>query len=255
VTLLEVLVLAVVQGVSEFLPISSSGHLVVVTELLGRAPSVDLNIVLHAGTLMSILVYFRSRILRLLREDRRVIGLLIVGTIPAAVAGVVIKYRYRGLLESPLLTGFMLIVTGVLLLATTRLAVGEGRYQDLSPGKSFSIGLFQALALLPGVSRSGATIFGGLLAGLNRQTAATFSFLLAIPAMAGATVLELRDLVVDGNGSVPGSYLAMGCVVAFLVGLGSLAWLFRWIERGRLHYFAYWCIPLGIAVVAWQLLG
>jgi len=254
-TLLEVVVLAIVQGVSEFLPISSSGHLVVVSALLGRAPSADLNIVLHAGTLLSILVFFWRRVLRLLREDRRVIGLIVVGTIPAAVAGLIIKYRYRGLLEDPLLTGFMLIVTGLLLLATLRLPKGELRYPDLSASKSFSIGLFQASALLPGISRSGSTIFGGLLAGLSREAAATFSFLLAIPAIAGATTLELRDLLATGTSSVPVSYLGVGCGIAFGVGLVSLAWLFRWIESGRLHYFAYWCIPLGLGVVAWQLLG
>jgi undecaprenyl-diphosphatase len=254
-TLLEVVVLAVVQGVSEFLPISSSGHLVIVAEFLGRGASVDLNIVLHAGTLLSILVFFWRRVARLLTEDPRMIWLIAVGTIPAAALGLLIRYRFRGALESPLLTGFMLIVTGLMLLASDRLEGRKGRDSELSVRASFSIGLFQALALLPGISRSGATIFGGMLSGLTQHSAATFSFLLAIPAIAGASVLELRDLLVAGNGSVPNSYLAVGCAVAFAVGLASLAWLFRWIEVGKLHLFAYWCIPLGIAVVVWQVIA
>lgn len=252
---LDIVILAVVQGIAEFLPISSSGHLVVVTELLGRDPAPDLNVVLHAGTLLSILVYFRRRVVALLRSDNRVIPLLIVGTIPAAALGLWIKQAHEGLLESGLLAGLMLIVTGLLLLGT-RVFEREGRdYRNLKPGGSLLIGLFQALALLPGISRSGATIFGGLIAGLDRSSAATFSFLLAIPAIAGATLLELVDLMQGAEQSASPLMLAVGCLIAFVVGLAALRWLFQWIEGGKLHYFAYWCIPLGLAVVAWQLLA
>lgn len=252
---IDIVILAVVQGIAEFLPISSSGHLVVVTELLGREPATDLNVVLHAGTLLSILVYFRSRIVALLSSDYRVVPLLIVGSIPAAALGLWIKRSHEGLLENGLLTGLMLVVTGLFLLGT-RGFDGEGRdYRNLKPSGSFLIGLFQALALLPGISRSGATIFGGLIAGLDRHSAATFSFLLAIPAIGGATVLEVADLMQGAEKSASPLMLAVGCLIAFVVGLVALRWLFQWIEGGKLHYFAYWCIPFGLAVVVWQLLG
>lgn len=255
-SLAEIVLLAVVQGVAEFLPISSSGHLVVVSELLGTGrASTEVNVVLHAGTLMSILVFFRRRVAELLSEDRRVVWLLVVGTLPVATLGLAIRAWFPSVLESPLLAGFMLLVTGLLLLAIPRLQRREGRYQETTAARSLQIGLFQALALLPGISRSGATIFGGLAAGLGRRSAATFSFLLAIPAIGGASALEMVHLYRHGNGSASVGSLAVGCLVAFAVGLAALAWLFRWIERDRLHYFAYWCIPLGLAVIAWQLAG
>ncbi len=251
---LEILVLAVVQGVTEFLPISSSGHLVLVAELFGSpGPDSAVNIVLHAGTLLSILVFFWRRIARLATEDRKVIKLLVVGTLPAAILGLLIRYRYPGVLESPLLAGLMLVVTGLLLVATRGVTDRTASYRELGAGGSFAVGLFQALALLPGISRSGATIFGGMLGGLSPRAAANFSFLLAIPAIGGATVLELAELLSRGDGSTAIGLLALGCGVAFVVGLGALAWLFKWIELGRLHYFAYWCLPLGIGVVIWQL--
>ncbi len=255
-SLAEIVLLAIVQGVAEFLPISSSGHLVVVSELLGTGgASTEVNVMLHAGTLLSILVYFRRRVVRLLGEDRRVIWLLLIGTLPAAALGLTLRALYPTLLESPLLAGWMLIVTGLLLLGSRRLPEGVEKYPRTTASKSFAVGLFQALALLPGISRSGATIFGGLLLGLRRESAATFSFLLAIPAIAGATTLELVHFVGgEMSGTTPGA-LALGCLIAFGVGLLSLEWLFRWLENGKLHYFAFWCLPLGAAVVAWQSAG
>ena len=247
----DTLILAVVQGLSEFLPISSSGHLVVVTELLGGEPSADVNIVLHAGTLFSILVYFRKRILALLRQPR-VVWLLVVGSIPAAALGFWVKSSRGDLLESGLLTGFMLIGTGLILLAMKRYDGSGIPYEELQARRSLGVGFFQALALLPGISRSGSTILGGLWAGLDRASAATFSFLLAIPTIAGASLLEIVDLVGGEGTTVAPHVLLVGCAVAFVVGLAALHWLFRWVESGRLHLFAYWCIPVGLGVVLWQ---
>lgn len=250
----DLLILAVVQGVTEFLPISSSGHLVVIAELLASGGAdADLSIVLHLGTLLSILVFFWRRVVRLFTADRRVLWLLLVGSVPAVLLGLLIKTRYEAALESPLLAGPMLVVTGLLLLFTPALEHPSRGYRALLPLGALVIGLFQALALLPGISRSGATIVAGLLVGLRRREAATFSFLLAIPAMVGATFLEFRELF---NGEPPSASIGLmvvGCVVSFLVGLGALAWLLRWLQEGKLHYFAYWCIPVGLGVLAWQL--
>lgn len=270
-SLLEVLVLAVVQGLTEFLPVSSSGHLVVANALMearGATPVVDLlevSVTLHLGTLASVLVYYRREIMRLLTTDRRVIPLLIVGTIPAAAVGVWVKKLAPEsveelFLKSPLVAGLMFPVTGALLLWAMRRnqtadeqAAMPLEYQQLGVRQTLFIGALQAFALLPGISRSGSTIAAGLGVGLSRASAATFAFLLAIPAILGAGVLEGYEMYKEGSSGTPAVNLAAGFVVSMLVGLGALALLIRWVERGRLALFAYYLIPLGIAVVAWQL--
>ena len=151
----DLLILAVVQGIAEFLPISSSGHLVIIGSMLGElSESPTLEIILHAGTLGSILLVFWRKILRLLTEDRRVIGLLVVGTIPAATVGVGIKLMIPGLLRSPMLAGAMLLVTGVMLIILGRLREREGIYQGVSWWGAFLVGCFQAFAILPSDSHS-----------------------------------------------------------------------------------------------------
>jgi undecaprenyl-diphosphatase len=249
----QVIILAVVQGVAEFLPISSSGHLVAVEALLGkRTDNTELSIVLHFGTLLAILVFYRRRIAELLQQDRRVIFLMIIGTIPAAVLGIYLKKYHESLLKDPLLTGFMLVVTGFILTLMSRLRPGRQTYQKMGAGVALMIGLAQACALLPGISRSGSTIVMGAVMGLQRQSAATFSFLLAIPAIGGASLLEARDILQEGA-SMPLWLLAVGAAVAFAVGLVALGWLVRWVEQGKLHWFAYWLFPFGFFMIVWQL--
>ena len=249
----DMIFLAVVQGIAEFLPISSSGHLVILGELIGIAEeSATVNIVLHAGTLASILTVYRRQIFDLLTSDRRVILLLIVGTIPAGIAGIIIKTNYKSILEDATLAGFMLLINGALLLMLRQLPGKDEEYQNTSWQKAFGIGVFQAFALLPGISRSGSTMFGGRLLGLNRDHALTFSFLLAIPAILGATVLEVKDLIEDKPSIDRITPLLVGVLVAYLVGIGALKWLIEWNRRDRIHLFAFWCIPIGIATIAWQ---
>lgn len=256
----QIILLAIVQGITEFLPVSSSGHLVIVGALLAGDPEkfeiVDLSIVLHGGTLLSILVYYRRRVWQLFAEDRRVIGLLILGTLPAVVVGLPLK-KYGGhILNDPLVAGAMLPVTGVVLLIAAWFGAGERSYQRLSWGRTLAIGISQALAILPGLSRSGVTISTGTMTGLTRSSAAAFSFLLAIPAIGGAMVLEAKDMLSASSGeaaTTPWLHLLIGFTVSFAVGLVALHWLVKLIEVGRLHYFAYWCIPVGVAVVIWRL--
>ncbi len=261
---LEILVLAVVQGIAEFLPISSSGHVVVVQGMfdeLGHAMNdkLTVNIVLHVGTLLAILVFYRRRIWSLLGSDRRVVGLLIVGSIPAAVVGLTVKESPFGAileraLERPLLAGFMFPLTALMLLWAAARHSGQAGCRELGYGQALRIGVFQALAILPGISRSGTTIVAGLTCGLRREEAATFSFLLAIPVIGGAGLLEAVKLLTGGSEGTPLPVLALGAFVSFVVGLCSLGWLIRWLNQGRLHYFAWWLIPLGLAVIAWQTL-
>ena len=255
-----IVILAVVQGVAEFLPISSSGHLVVVAALLspGEGQSLevaDVNIVLHGGTLLSILVFYWHRIWRLMDRDRRTLGLVAIATLPAAVCGVGIKYWAEELLECPLLAGAMLIVTGAVLLVTARMPKGYDEFADMHWSTALWIGVAQAAAILPGISRSGATIASGIGLGLSRDAAATFSFLIAIPAIAGASVLEINDMLSHASLQTPLTHLAIGAAVSFAVGLLALASLRRILRQGSIDWFAWWCIPLGTGVVIWQLLS
>ncbi|TWT88937.1 Undecaprenyl-diphosphatase [Pseudobythopirellula maris] len=265
-SLLEIILLAIVQGLTEFLPVSSSGHLVVANALLGALgypPAKDLievSIVLHLGTLLSVLVYYRREIARLVGEDRRVLPLLVLGTVPAAIVGVGIKKGLSdaasdAVLENVLLAGLMFPVTAALLVWGTRHRGGDERYQSLGWRGVLAIGSLQALAILPGISRSGATIAAGLGVGLDRRSASTFAFLLAIPAILGAGLLEGLEVMESGSTGTPVANLAAGFAVAFAVGLGALALLIRLVQRGHLDRFAWYLVPLGVAVVAWRLVG
>ncbi|TWU28245.1 undecaprenyl-diphosphate phosphatase [Bythopirellula polymerisocia] len=265
-TFLEIILLAVVQGLTEFLPVSSSGHLVVanaIFESLGSEPVQDLvevEIVLHLGTLLAVLVYYRREIMRLFTSDRRVIPLLILGTIPAAVIGIYLK---KGLpdatsdlvLENPLVAGICFPITAGLLWWASQRSEGTTNYTQLSWQDTIKIGLFQAVALLPGISRSGSTIAGGLSVGLQRESAATFAFLLAIPAIAGGGLLEMLEAIKEGTTGTPMDTLAVGFAISFAVGLVALTLLIRFVRSGRLAVFAYYLVPLGLAVVGWQLVG
>jgi undecaprenyl-diphosphatase len=260
---LRIIILGVVQGITEFLPISSDGHLAVANALFGALTNTQLpdenlgvTIILHLGTLLAILIVYRRQILRLLTSDRRVIPLLIVGTIPAGISGIILKKYFEHEMSSPLVAGCLLPLNGLMLLWISHRPQGETTYENVSYRQAIWVGICQAFAPLPGISRSGTTIAGGLAAGLKREAAATFSFMLAIPAIAGAGILELKDLITDRPDDLPTTgVLLVGAIVSFLVGWVSLLLLLRLLREGRLAPLAWWCIGLGLAVVAWQLSG
>lgn len=270
----EILVLAVVQGITEFLPISSDGHLIITAALLPNTKTevASLVVTLHMGTLASIIVFYWRRVLDLLTQDRRLIPLLIVATIPAVLFGLPIKTFAEWILESPLLAGICLPITGLVLLWSSRQPEGKTDYRELTTWQAWWLGCAQAAAILPGWSRSGSTISAGLTMGLKRQSAATFSFLMAIPAISGAGVLELLKMfgvikmvkeMIKGPSTTPEvvptvppidpTYLLLAGVVSFVVGLGALWVLVKMLERGQFSVFAWYCIALGIAVICWQL--
>lgn len=256
---LSVVILAVIQGITEFLPISSDGHLAIGEALCESVLGVKftnklgLTIVLHAGTFLAVLAYYWNRVWRLLGQDVHVLGLLVVGTLPAVVSGLLLKAFATHWLESPWLTGWLLLVNAVLLWWASHRPLGTLAYQELTWRQALVIGLFQAAAPLPGISRSGSTIAAGLWLGLKREDAATFSFLLSLPAVGGALVLETADIAQTGNLGLPWLMLTTGAAVSCVVGVFALRWLITWLQRGKLQYFALWCVPVGVAVIVWQM--
>ncbi|MDA0832536.1 MAG: undecaprenyl-diphosphate phosphatase [Planctomycetota bacterium] len=260
---IDAIILGIVQGIAEFLPISSSGHLVIVETLLGMKAEANLllDVMLHVGTLGSILVVYRNDIFAL-RHQPRLITAIIAGTVPAVIIGLSLKDFFERAFSSPLLVGICLLVTAALLLVGQRVEKTQRQLKTLDIKRAIGIGLFQAFAILPGISRSGSTIAGGMVLGLDRISAATFSFLLAIPVIGGAAVLTLKDVfestAVTTSGSVaqtpiPWGPILTGTLVSFIVGWMSLRTLLRLITQRRLHWFAAYCTCAGLAVIVWQL--
>ncbi|MGL6196181.1 MAG: undecaprenyl-diphosphate phosphatase [Thermoguttaceae bacterium] len=258
--LIETLILAIVQGIGEFLPISSSGHIIAVNDLflvcgLSSLPDpVLLGILLHFGTLIAVLVVFWRRIVSLFTSDRRALALILVGTIPAVIIGLPLEKYCKPLLESSLLTGFCFIGTAFLLLYTIKIEKhepGKLQYRNMSFFDALFIGLFQGIAILPGFSRSGFTIVAGLFRKLKREEAATFSFLLAIPVIGGKGLLEIFKLLKNSGTDKSSDFalLFLGMFASFVVGIISLIWLLKWLKQGKLHYFAYWLFVVGPLVI------
>jgi undecaprenyl-diphosphatase len=185
------------------------------------------------------------------------IGRLVVGTLPAVVVGLPLHEidHLRSFLENSLLAGCMLPVTGMMLLWASRREEGATEYGEISYCQALVIGIAQAVAILPGISRSGATIVAGLTLGLRRDAAASFSFLLAIPTILGAVILEAKDFVFADMSTREMGELMTGAAVSFVVGVAALMLLLRWLREGRLQPLAWWCICLGSAFVAWRLAG
>ncbi|UCC43265.1 MAG: undecaprenyl-diphosphate phosphatase [Candidatus Zixiibacteriota bacterium] len=247
---LDALVLGVIQGLTEFLPVSSSGHLVLTEELLGvKQPGVTFEVILHVGTLLSVLIYFRSTILRLVRSlfaggeraDRMMLMFLVIGTIPAVVVGLLFKETFEALFSEPLMTSCFLILTGLILRLPRYVRRSE---HPMSAGSAVVMGIGQALAILPGVSRSGSTIALGMVWGVKPSQAAEFSFLLAVPAILGAAVFNLRELT-RITSDLAGPYV-LGMFVSFLFGIVAVYLVLSTIKRGKFEYFAYYCFAAGL---------
>lgn len=243
--------MGVLQGLTEFLPVSSSGHLVIAQELLNwRGPHLEFDIAVHGGTLLAILVVFRSEIGEVLRKPlQRRTGLILAASLPTAVSGLAVHLWGKGLFASAPFAALMLLGTGVLLWLT-RGRVGQKELEGTGFKEALLVGLGQAVAVLPGVSRSGTTISIALLLGLRRQWAGEFSFLVAIPAMAGALILEARGMV-----SASPQSLLVGAAWAFVSGLLALKVLLGLIKRGRFHLFAPYCWMVGGGYLLYRLLG
>jgi len=257
-TLLTVIVLAVIQGLTEFLPVSSSGHLVLAGMVM-RVPEGDITfeIVVHLGTLMAVLAVYSKDLLNLVsglfkreRESLVLAGLLITGSIPAALAGFLLADSIEEAFSDPVLVSIALLITGTVLFSTK--FVKRGIKDNPSIIGSLFIGVSQAMALLPGISRSGFTISTGLFSGIRRDKAARFSFLLSVPAIAGAAVLKLGDA---GSSGIDASLMVTGFIVSALTGYIALRLLLRFLRTGRFSVFAWYCWLIGFTGLAVSLTG
>ncbi len=251
--MLDAILWGLIQGLTEFLPISSSGHLVLVPALLNRdGPDLATAAMLHLGTLVAVLVYYRSDIAAMAtfdRPGRRKITLIVIGSVPAVILGFAIKDTVEGLVDDPRSVAFMLIVTGVILLGTTLVRIGDRTFSGMRPLDALLVGLAQATALIPGISRSGMTITAGLLRGMSRRDAARFAFLLGIPVIAGAGLLEMIDAL--SSGASIGATVWVAVVVAGLSGYAAIAILLRVLTRIGLAPFGIYCVAAGaLALVA-----
>ncbi|HEX9847597.1 MAG TPA: undecaprenyl-diphosphate phosphatase [Acidimicrobiia bacterium] len=255
--MLAAIIWGLVQGLTEFLPISSSGHLVVVPaflEALGmdiEPPSLAVSAVLHLGTLIAVLIYFRADVLKVLRmrtesEGRKIAMLVAIGTIPALV-GFPLRNRIEDLQENITYVGGALVATGVILVVGQRLARGARRLIDGRVPDAIVVGVAQAIALIPGISRSGITITAGNGRGLIPTEAARFSFLLGIPAIAGAGLVSLPDLLEAGSLGVE---LWIGLAVAAISGYLAIAVLLAALRRVGLIPFAVYCLVVGGLTIA-----
>jgi len=258
---LEAIVLGVVQGIAEFLPISSSGHLVIISELmqqLGRSPvdpagNLRMNVALHVGTLFSIVCVYYTDLLKLFRQPRLMLAIA-TATVPVVVVGLMLKDRFEAVYQTPMFVGCSLLVTAALLVVGQRLEQNKFSLDEISTARALVIGLFQALALIPGISRSGSTIAAGLLVGFRREAAATFSFFIAIPAILGAAVLTVADLNNSPlNADSSAGVLLVAMLTAFAIGWVALRLLLNFVSQGKLHWFAIYCALAGVATIGWQM--
>lgn len=256
-SIIEAILLGIVQGITEFLPISSDGHLELANVMMGinSSESLPFIVILHGATTLSVLVVFYRDILNLLRslfrlsppEDMRYIAKLLISMVPVGIVGLFFKDQVESLFSGNLLlTGGCLIFTGLLLWLSQFNFSGKEN-QDVSYGQAFIIGCFQALAVLPGLSRSGSTISTALMMGIGKEKATRFSFLMVIVPILGALLLEVKHLfeTPPTADSTPLSLYLIGFVTAFLCGIWACKVVLAAVRRGKLSWFAYYCFAVG----------
>jgi undecaprenyl-diphosphatase len=259
-TLLEAIFLGIIQGATEFLPISSSGHSILLPTLFNMPnPGLGLIAIAHQGTLLAVLIYFWRDLWRIflgmldgLRRraplaipDSRLGWYILAGSIPAAVAGLLLEGFFEAMFGRPIFAAAFLLVTAVLLLVGERLLSGSIAITEMNGLDALAVGIFQMLALFPGISRSGSTIAGGLWRGLNREAAARFSFLLGVPAIAGAGLLAVLDIRAAGlNGQL--EIYAATFAAAAISGYLCIHFLLTWLKNHSLVPFAVYCAAFGL---------
>ena len=265
-TIFEAFWLGILQGLTEFLPVSSSGHLVIAQAVAGvRNSGMAFEIYVHFGTLLSILVVFRNDLsgmftsfMRKFRspgtiisgygddKEFRLLIMILLGTIPAGVIGMLFKDFFEATFSDVNFVGIALIFTGIIIYVS-KFAVN--RNMEVEPKSALIIGIAQALAIFPGISRAGTSISAAMLSGVSGEEAARFSFLLAIPAIAGATILQLLDTVNFGPGEFSYIIAGVGVLSSFITGTIAISLLMEVMRKSKMHYFAGYCISIGLLTI------
>jgi len=257
---IETIFLGIVQGLTEFLPVSSSGHLVIFENLLGmKEPEILLDASLHLGTLIAVCIYFRKDLVNMVTElwsfvspgsnkeglkpNARLAMMVVLGTVPTAIIGLAFKDSIEKAFGSLFVVGIMLLITGVIVGITRFIPKAHCTATRVGPLIALAIGVAQGLAIMPGISRSGSTIVCALLLGLDRELAGRFSFLLAIPAILGAVVLQLDADAIQRVGVAP---LILGLVSSGIIGFLALKLLMGIVKKGHFYYFAPYCWGVGL---------
>jgi len=272
INIIQAIILGMVQGLTEFLPVSSSAHLVLVPELMGVKSSLAFDTLLHLGTLIAVVSYFWNDVVNMikafisslkdvpqgkfrteLRDDafKRLSWLVIVGTMPAALMGILLKDFFESLFSSVAAVGVFLIITGFILWGVERMPRGDKNVKEITFTNSLLVGIAQGCAIAPGISRSGATIATSLFLGFDRELAARFSFLLSIPAILGAALIQAKDLTVGFDLST-GVFVA-GLLSSMIFGYLAIKFLMGYIKQHKLTIFAYYCWIVGLVVLLWVL--
>ena len=270
---IQALILGIVQGLTEFLPVSSSGHLVLLQNLFGlKAPELLFDVCVHVGTLIAVLAVFqreiRNILMSLLRiaslkrasgrwrvvydqnEEIRIVALIIAGSIPTALLGLLFKDAVDTVFGSVGIVGWMLLVTGTVLWLTRKTAASGRSLNKTAIRDALIIGLVQGLAIVPGISRSGSTIAVALFLGIDREIAGRFSFLLSIPAILGALVLSFDPAV--SHSAIQTEVILLGIFVSAIVGYGALKMLLRLVKKGHIYRFAPYCWLIGVLALIYH---
>ncbi|MBE0685050.1 MAG: undecaprenyl-diphosphatase UppP [Anaerolineaceae bacterium] len=263
-TIWQAFILGIIQGVTEFLPISSSGHLVITPFLLGwKIPEVyvfTFDVLVQMGTLIAVIIYFWKYLWKIViavikgliekkpfgSQDAKLGWLVVLSTIPAIFGGLFLEDQVEAAFNSVEITAVFLLVTALLLWVAERLSKQMNNMENLTTIDAFIIGCFQVLAIFPGLSRSGSTIAGGILRKLKREEAAKFSFLMSIPIMFGAGVMSINDLLAVPNLTDFLPVLLVGFITAGIVGFISIHWLFKFLNKNKLVIFSVYCIVISI---------
>jgi len=257
---LEAIILGITQGLTEFVPVSSSGHLILVHEFIGEtAADLSVDAILQLASIFAVLVYFRADIWRvtstLFRHvtgkgveaaDKNLLYAIVLGTLPALILGLFLESKMETIFRSAHLVAYALIVGSMIMFFAEKYGVQN---RALNPKRGFIIGLFQALALIPGISRSGATISGGLMAGISREAATRFSFVLSFPIIVGSGLKKFLDLSVSGGIYQIGAPLILSFAISFFVGLVSIDLLLKYLRNHKLDIFVWYRLVLAAAIL------
>jgi len=250
---LKIFFLGIIQGITEFLPISSSGHLVIFQRLFGISSNqLTINVFLHIGTVIPVIIIFWNDIRDILlfkKEKRRLTWLIIFGIIPTGLIGLYFKDFFEGLFTSVRNVGFMLLITGLLLLLSEKISRVRFNIDKMKGYNAVIVGIAQGLAVIPGISRSGSTIAASLLQGLDRESAARYSFLISLPVILGAGLVELKDLTLSSMEGLSWSMLITGMLAAAISGYFAIKYLIHILKKGSLVIFTYYCWGLGFLII------